>query len=859
MKTFKLLLTLVLIQLSLPSMAKKEYRNDFHWNEIASLPVGGNSATQLGVAYPFAGSSKGAIIVVGGYGLSIDGVTKLYDNSIYVLPESASEWIVSGKYEYSVASGASVSIPDGLLCIGGTNNEGSFSRVNLLSWSSKTSQVNITEYPSLPFTLSECSATIIGSVVYLAGGYVDGQPSNKFMMLDLSKRGSNNFNWQILPDYPGESRLQPTVVSQSGSENANVYIFGGYNMQGGNISDRVGKTGLVYNTTTKAWKSTTTTAYGDVKNVSLTNASAVALGNSHILLIGGRATLNSGDEEYTSLVYNTITDSWAKGDNKEITTKGASAFLLQKDIIVIDGYGHRDQRSDSSVARSGAIFRGRVYNRPIFGFVNWTVLALYMLGMLYMGYYFMRKSSNSTEDFFKGGGNIPWWAAGISIFATMLSAITFMAVPAKSFATDWRYFPMVVTILIMAFPVVRYFLPFFRRLNVTTAYEYLEKRFSYGVRLLASSLFIIFMLARMALALFLPSLALTTVTGIDIYLCIILMGVITLIYCTMGGAEAVVWSDVVQGIILFGGALFVAIYLVLNIPGGVSTMIDITVTEDKMRMFDFTFSWSNPTFYVIILGGLANNLISYSSDQTVIQRYITTSSEKEAGKSIIMNGFLSVFVSLIFYFIGTGLYSFYKTHPESTNFMMQNTDSIFPHFIMAEIPVGFAGLIIAAIFAATMSTVSSNVNSLSTAYTVDIYRHFSKNASDAKEVSVARLAGLVMGGLGIGIAILMATMNILSLFDFFNFLLGLLSSGIAALFLIGIFMPNIGAKSAMGGFILGNAGLVLISSYTDISFWLYGSIGIVLTIGFSLLFSLIFKNNKDINGFTWKTLAKRED
>ncbi len=856
MRTFRILLTLILIQLSLPSMAKKEYRNDFHWDKIASLPIGGSEATRFGVAYPFAGASKGAIIVVGGYGLSNDGETKLYDNTIYVLPKSANDWIVSGQYKYSIACGASVSTPDGLLCIGGANNDKSFSQVNLLTWNEKSSKVDIIEYPTLPFGISECNATIIGNVIYLVGGYADGQPSNKFMMLDLSKKGSSSFNWQILSDYPGETRLQPIAVAQNGAEHANVYIFGGYNQNG----DKIGESGLIYNTTTKQWRSTTTTAYGDVNSISLSEASAVALGNSHILLVGGRATLGSSkEEEYTSLVYNTITDSWAKGDKKEITTLGASVFTLDKDIIVIDGLSRMENKTNASIPRSGAVFKGRVYNRPVFGFVNWSVLALYMLGMLYMGYYFMRKSNNSTEDFFKGGGNIPWWAAGISIFATMLSAITFMAVPAKSFATDWRYFPMVVTILIMAFPVVKYFLPFFRRLNVTTAYEYLEKRFSYGVRLLASSLFIIFMLARMALALFLPSLALTTVTGIDIYLCIILMGVVTLIYCTMGGAEAVVWSDVVQGIILFGGALFVAIYLVLNIPGGISTMIDITVSEDKMRMFDFTFSWSNPTFYVIILGGLANNLISYSSDQTVIQRYITTSSEKAAGKSIIMNGFLSVFVSLIFYFIGTGLYSFYKTHPESTNFMMQNTDSIFPHFIMAEIPMGFAGLIIAAIFAATMSTVSSNVNSLSTAYTVDIYRHFAKNSNDVKEVNVARIAGLVMGGLGIGIAILMATMNILSLFDFFNFLLGLLSSGIAALFLIGIFMPKIGSKSAMAGFILGNTGLVLVSSYTDISFWLYGSIGIVLTIGFSLLFSMIFKNNKDINGFTWKTLAKQED
>ncbi len=481
-----------------------------------------------------------------------------------------------------------------------------------------------------------------------------------------------------------------------------------------------------------------------------------------------------------------------------------------------------------------------------------------MLTMLYMGYYFMRKNNNSTDDFFKGGGRVPWWASGISLFATMLSAITFMAIPAKAFATDWRYFPMAITILIMAFPVIKYYLPFFKRLNITTAYEYLEARFNYVVRFLSSSLFIIFMVARMALTLFLPSLALTTVTGIDIYLCIILMGVITLIYSTMGGAEAVIWSDVVQGFILLGGAVFVVVFLLSEIPGGVPKVIEVIVAEDKMRMFDFSFIFSSATFWVIILGGLANNLISYSSDQTAIQRYITTKSEKGVKKSIMLNGILSVVVSVIFYFIGTALYVFYKTAPEKVNYMMQNTDAIFPHYIMAEIPIGFAGLIIAAIFAATMSTVSSNINSLSTAYTVDIFRHFSKNESDQKELSVARWSGVVLGSVGIGVAILMASMNILSLLDFFNYLLGLLSSGIAGLFVVGIFLPRVGAKSALLGFVFGNATLFAISLYTNISFLLYGFIGIVLTVLFSLLFSLFIKNNKNINGYTWKTISQEE-
>ncbi|MFI3315221.1 MAG: sodium:solute symporter, partial [Rikenellaceae bacterium] len=490
-----------------------------------------------------------------------------------------------------------------------------------------------------------------------------------------------------------------------------------------------------------------------------------------------------------------------------------------------------------------------------FGALNWSVLVLYLLGMLGMGWYFMRRSK-STDDFFKGGGRIPWWAAAISLFATMLSAITFMAIPAKSFATDLKYFPMAITILIMAFPVMRYYLPFFIRLNVTTAYQYLENRFNYAARFIASALFIIFMITRIALTLYLPSLALTVVTGIDINLCIIMMGVITLIYCTMGGVEAVVWSDVVQGAILMGGAIFAVIFLISNIPGGFNTLVDISISQEKFTMFDFSFSLTSATFWVILLGGLANNLISYTSDQTAIQRYITTSSEKDAKKSILLNGIMSVLISVVFYFIGTCLYSFYKSYPQNLDYTMQNTDSIFPYFIMAEIPIGFAGLIIAAIFAATMSTVSSNVNSLATAFTVDIYRRFAKSSDDKRELNVARISGATMGSIGIVLAIFMASWNILSLLDFFNLILGFLSSGIAALFFAGIFIPRIGSKSVLIGFILGNISLFVISNFTPVSFLLYGFSGTLLTVVFSWLLSFVFKNEKDVTGYTWKTIKK---
>lgn len=464
-----------------------------------------------------------------------------------------------------------------------------------------------------------------------------------------------------------------------------------------------------------------------------------------------------------------------------------------------------------------------------FGSINWTILIGYLMGMLGLGYYFMRRE-RGADDFFRGGGRIPWWAAGISIYATMLSAITYMSIPAKSYATNWTYYPILVTIVFVGLIVVRWYLPYFRRLNLTSAYEYLEVRFNLPTRLLASGLFIAYMVARMALALYLPSLALSAVTGIDIRLCIALMGLVTIVYCTMGGVEAVVWADVVQGFILVGGALFAAVFLVLNTEGGVGGFVQIAADNDKFQLFEWSWDYRRVTFWVAIIGGLANNLISYTSDQTIIQRYLTTKDERSAGRSILLNGWMCVFINILFYIIGTGLFTFYQTHPADLELASQKGDAIFPYFMMSQMPVGVAGLLIAAIFAATMSTISSNINSVSTAFSVDFYKRFRPHSSDANVLRVARITCIVSGTLGVAIALLMASWNILSLLDYFNTILGLLTGGLGGLFFMGVFMKSIKGKAALTGFICGTAFVFWLQFCTDANFFLFGAAGIAVSV-----------------------------
>lgn len=870
------------------------YRNNILWEEVGELPPAPGMDVQHGLAGHYAGVSGDVIIIAGGAnfpGLPLhEGGRKVFHDDIYILRDHGSahyEWLTGFSLDEGLAYGVSVPWQDGVLCIGGQGENGPVAKVFHLSWDELEGKVKKVDYPDLPFPVYDMGGDIADGIVYLAGGYVDGRESNAFLRLDLNSAAAGDLKWEVLNDFPGPPRVQPVLMAQNAAEEKHLYLVSGSSYPPG--GDPLVLTDCYeYNPKTGTWTDRGPISADGVNTYSLRGAAATTAGVHHIMFIGGvnkdifsqawkrerelsGAVLSGNDslarklqeEKYDYLtmdpeealfnkdilVYHTITGTWAvAGQYPYPATAGAAVVNTGKKWFVING-------EIKPGLRSCRVYSAYFDNKPTLGTLNWVVIIVYLLGMLFLGYFFMRREKG-TDDFFKGGGRVPWWVAGVSIFATMLSAITFMSIPAKTYATNWLYFPMVVTIFIMAWPVVKYYLPFFRRLNVTTAYEYLEKRFNYGARALASFLFLIFMTARMALVLFLPSLALTAVTGINIYTCIVLMGVVTIIYCTMGGVEAVVWGDFIQGVVLFGGALAAVIFMVSGTEGGLAGVIDITLEESKMKVFDMAFDLTRATFWVVVLGGLANNLISYSADQAVIQRYLTTSDEKQAAKSIWMNGVLSIVVSFIFYFIGTALFAYFKTNPLELDMSMANPDAIFPHFIMARLPVGIAGVLIAAIFSATMSTVSSNINSISTAFVTDFYRKIAPGKTDRTNLRAARIAGIIAGALGVMFALLMATWNILSLFDFFNVILGLLASGLAALFAMGIFFRNISSTGAISGFIIGAVILLIIRATTDVHFLLYGFIGIICTVLTAFLVSLVFKNKKDINQLTYSTLNK---
>ncbi len=774
------------------------------------------------------------------------------------------------KVFYPKAYGASVAVPEGTVYIGGQGplpapplgecpNAAEIKSDNeclLVEMRHSPKGGAGRGLPPLPKPLDNFAACYGTDRIFVAGGQTDGVLNRDVYALDWP----DGKEWVKLCELPDEGRLQPCMAVQNAPEGKALYIFGGWTPQpplGGVVNTK----GLKLNLKTFEWQETSSSTInvspykGEVGrgsgSVALVGSSCAPCGYSHILFFGGvnydiflSAIQGKQDSLYLRhepswykfrsdvLAYHTITDSW-------MTIPGDTALARAGAALTpFDGGWYYSGGETMPGIRSDKISRIETRHETHFGWLNWTVLILYLVAMLGMGIYFMRRE-NGAEDFFKGGGRIPWWAAGISIYATMLSAITYMAIPAKAYATDWTYYPMLWMIPVVGFPVIWYYLPYFRRSKAASAYAILEERFNTATRLLASSLFCIFMVARMALVMYLPSLALTAVTGIDIYLCIILMGLVTIVYCTMGGVEAVIWGDVVQGCILVGGAIFAALYLWGNTEGGFSGAWDLAVDNDKMRLFIWSMDYRRVTFWVAIIGGgIANNLISYTSDQTVIQRYMTTKDEKSAGRSILVNGFMSVFISVAFYFIGTGLYTFYKTHPQSLDITMQQGDAIFPYFMMSQMPAGIAGLLIAAIFAATMSTISSNINSVSTAFSVDFIQRFRPSIKDSTLLRVARWTCIVSGLMGLGIALLMATWDIASLLDYFNTILGLLTSGLGGLFVMAVFFPRIKGRAALTGFIAGELVVFLMYLYTDVNFFLFGATGIVVSVIVSLTLSL---------------------
>lgn len=468
--------------------------------------------------------------------------------------------------------------------------------------------------------------------------------------------------------------------------------------------------------------------------------------------------------------------------------------------------------------------------------MNYVTLGIYLVLTLVVGLYFTGREK-TTDDFFLGGRRVPWWAAGLSIFGTQLSAITFMAIPAKAYGTNWSYIFNHVTIVMVAPIVVFFYLPFFRRLRLTTAYEYLEMRFNVAVRLFGAAAFCLMQLGRMGIVLYLPAIALSTVTDLNIYVSILIMGVLCTVYTAFGGIEAVIWTDVVQVAVFLGGALLCVVAIALRVNGGLIGIIDTGLQAGKFKVLNPSWDYTIASVWVIFVGTLFSNLVPYSADQAVIQRYLTTPTEKQAARAIWTNAALTMPSAFIFFFLGTALYAFYTVHANKPDPNL-GADAILPWFIVHELPAGVAGIVVAAIFAAAMSTLDSSINSMATVLVTDFYGRIKPDSSDRTRLLFARVFTVLLGALGTGCAVFIAGAEIQSLWDLFLALLGMLGGGLAGVFVLGIFTRRANGPGALLGIIVSTAVLYLVKQHTQAHFLLYGAIGIITCVAVGYIAAL---------------------
>jgi len=418
-------------------------------------------------------------------------------------------------------------------------------------------------------------------------------------------------------------------------------------------------------------------------------------------------------------------------------------------------------------------------------FVDLCVLLLYLGGTVVFGLWVGRKSG-SPEEFMAAGRKIPGWAVGLSIFGTYVSSISFLALPGKAYATNWNAFVFSLSIPLTTWIAVKWFVPFYRRRGALSAYEHLEQRFGAWARNYAVLCYLLTQLARMGTIMYLLALALAPLTGWSVPWLIVTTGVIVTIYTLFGGMEAVIWTDVIQSLVLIVGALVCVVMLIFGLPHGPGQFFQIAATHDKFSLGGFGSSVSETTFWVVLVYGLFINLQNFGIDQSYVQRYQTAKTDAQAVRSVWFGALLYVPVSAVFFFIGTGLFAFYTARPELLPAdVAAKPDAVFPHFIVTQLPVGLTGLVIAAIFAAAQSTISSSINCSATLVLCDFYkRYFRPHAGEREAMKVLWSASLFFGLAGTGMAL--AMMRIQSALDAWWQLAGIFSGGMLGLFLLGL-------------------------------------------------------------------------
>lgn len=459
--------------------------------------------------------------------------------------------------------------------------------------------------------------------------------------------------------------------------------------------------------------------------------------------------------------------------------------------------------------------------------IDLLVIIGYLAGMVGVGIYFSRKTK-SADQFTTASGRIPGWAIGMSIYATFLSSNTFLGVPGKAFGSNWNSFVFSLSMPLAAWIATRYFVPFYRHTGEVSAYTHLEHRFGPWARTYAVVCFLLTQLARMGSIFFGIALSLQALTGYPMATIMAVVGSCIIIYTVLGGMEAVIWTEVVQGVVKTAGAVIILWLVVSGMPGGIGRILAIGQTDHKFSLGSFAPDFTQSTFWVVLLYGFFMNLNNFGMDQNYVQRYHTTTSVREATQSVWLCVYLYVPISLLFFFLGSCLYAYYQSNPDLLNAVRMGVaaerlpggsevaitrlaatlgpadigDKVMPHFMVNKVPAGLLGLIVAAIMSAAMSTISSGMNASATVFSVDIYgRYINRTMTGKQSLRLLYVATTVFGVLGMLTGI--AMIGIKSVLDIWWLLSGIFAGGMLGLFLLGIISRSTHNAEALTATIIG--------------------------------------------------------
>lgn len=794
----------------------------------------------------FAGTSNGFLIVAGRengtspgaalnvWSLPIDSTNTTWQRAEF----SAPPWAASAQWG------------EAIVVAGGVIDGKPWDRVMLFGM--RDGKIYASDLPKLPKPLAGAGAAVIGSKLFVFGGMSSTEPAvfeNALCSLDLGKADAA---WTAAESLPGPGRAFAAVTQQYDA----LCVFGGLVADGTDSRTAGSETWIFRHKPPEASLRAGWTRMADIPHPAV-GAIAFPVGQAAVVLAGGANTAPASifpvqtdfRDDKPSMLFHVITDAWCDFDRPLGFAAAQAAQLVTKLNTKLLLFGNAPGSGPLRVDEFKIVRTARSLS-----WVDYLVVACYFAFISLIGILASRHQKSSA-NFSLAGRNVPWWVAGISMFATGASAISFMAIPALAFSTNLVFlFPIIIYILAY-FVQSRLIFPLLRKMEITSTYEYLERRFNRTLRLIASAQCIVFQtFGRASVVLVLPSLAISATTGISVYVSVVVMWAITTVYTAAGGFHAVVYTDVFQGILKFFAPLCMIGLCIFTIPGGPKEFVQIGMLHHK---FDFALmSWDAtlPAVWILFIATFMAGTIVQAGDQPTIQR-VFSSPEKEVRRVAAMSTACGILISVVTNVLGIAIFSYFHANPAKLDPLAQN-DKIVPLFVIQALPHGFVGVVIAAIFASAMTTVASSMNSSATVFTEDFFMRFKPDATDKLRVLVLRISSTIVGLVALGIALLLATLNLKSLMITWSIISALLGGGIVGVFSLGMFTRRGNGFGAVCGAIISVILTALVKFYTPLHWQTLIPIAILSCMGSGYLLSFLSSHQKDLSGLTIYTPKK---